>query len=284
MRIDNRGEAAGNTWSPARSRAADGGRPTGVSDRGRQQTALCARALVRRRTAGGGWDNGTVHWTGHPLLGLARAVGVPVRHASCHYPVPENVSWLPEFIPMRLDVNRYRTAKRESGEHADDKTSQPWNLAPSIARCRRHDASGRFGRWHSLGGPMSVLLLAIGLLLGPDSRWRARTIPGTPALCQCTVPINGVVNAVASRAATSTWAAASRASSASCEQRRALGRQHLVGARTGTGGGGGNAWSMRSPVSGGDVYVGGAFTTPGGISANQVAKWNGTTWSALGPA
>ena len=32
----------------------------------------------------------------------------------------------------------------------------------------------------------------------------------------------------------------------------------------------------------GNVYIGGAFTTAGGESANRVAKWNGTSWSALG--
>ena len=30
------------------------------------------------------------------------------------------------------------------------------------------------------------------------------------------------------------------------------------------------------------LYAGGAFTTAGGISANRIAKWNGTSWSALG--
>ncbi len=37
-------------------------------------------------------------------------------------------------------------------------------------------------------------------------------------------------------------------------------------------------------VSGGDVYVGGAFVTAGGIVANGIAKWNTltNTWSALG--
>ncbi|MBE2180549.1 MAG: hypothetical protein IAE97_08770, partial [Chthoniobacterales bacterium] len=35
-------------------------------------------------------------------------------------------------------------------------------------------------------------------------------------------------------------------------------------------------------VSGGDVYAGGWFTTAGGIEANRVAKWNGSSWSALG--
>jgi hypothetical protein len=30
-----------------------------------------------------------------------------------------------------------------------------------------------------------------------------------------------------------------------------------------------------------NVYVGGQFTTAGGISANRIAKWNGTSWSSL---
>jgi hypothetical protein len=32
----------------------------------------------------------------------------------------------------------------------------------------------------------------------------------------------------------------------------------------------------------GDIYATGNFTTIGGVAANRVAKWNGTTWSALG--
>ena len=35
-------------------------------------------------------------------------------------------------------------------------------------------------------------------------------------------------------------------------------------------------------VSGSDLYAGGLFTTAGGVSANYVAKWNGSSWSALG--
>lgn len=35
-------------------------------------------------------------------------------------------------------------------------------------------------------------------------------------------------------------------------------------------------------VSGTDLYVGGLFGTAGGIPANGIAKWNGTSWSALG--
>jgi len=35
-------------------------------------------------------------------------------------------------------------------------------------------------------------------------------------------------------------------------------------------------------VSGSNVYVGGNFTNAGGVSANNVAKWDGSGWSALG--
>jgi len=35
-------------------------------------------------------------------------------------------------------------------------------------------------------------------------------------------------------------------------------------------------------VSGTDVYAGGYFTTAGGSTANYIAKWDGSSWSALG--
>ncbi len=35
-------------------------------------------------------------------------------------------------------------------------------------------------------------------------------------------------------------------------------------------------------IVGNDVYVGGAFDTAGGVSASNIARWNGTTWAALG--
>jgi trimeric autotransporter adhesin len=34
--------------------------------------------------------------------------------------------------------------------------------------------------------------------------------------------------------------------------------------------------------SGPALYAGGSFTTAGGVSANRIAKWNGTSWSSLG--
>src|ERR1043166_4598902 len=37
-----------------------------------------------------------------------------------------------------------------------------------------------------------------------------------------------------------------------------------------------------SVVYNGALYVGGSFTTAGGSSANRVAKWDGTAWTALG--
>src|SRR5688500_16979329 len=35
-------------------------------------------------------------------------------------------------------------------------------------------------------------------------------------------------------------------------------------------------------VMNGELYAAGKFSTAGGTSANRVAKWNGTGWSALG--
>ena len=32
----------------------------------------------------------------------------------------------------------------------------------------------------------------------------------------------------------------------------------------------------------GNLYAGGDFTTAGGVSANSIAKWDGSSWSALG--
>src|SRR6185503_4451417 len=35
-------------------------------------------------------------------------------------------------------------------------------------------------------------------------------------------------------------------------------------------------------VSGTNLYAGGQFSTAGGITVNRIAKWNGSSWSALG--
>ena len=35
-------------------------------------------------------------------------------------------------------------------------------------------------------------------------------------------------------------------------------------------------------MSGTNLYAGGYFTTAGGVTANYIAKWNGSAWSALG--
>ncbi len=35
-------------------------------------------------------------------------------------------------------------------------------------------------------------------------------------------------------------------------------------------------------VSGGTLYAGGTFTNAGGVAANNIARWNGSSWSALG--
>ena len=53
------------------------------------------------------------------------------------------------------------------------------------------------------------------------------------------------------------------------------------------GGGGGalNAAVSALMVSGGDLYVGGAFTNAAGIAAaDRIARWNGSAWSAIGPS
>ena len=34
-------------------------------------------------------------------------------------------------------------------------------------------------------------------------------------------------------------------------------------------------------VSGNDLYAGGLFSMAGGTVANQIAKWDGSSWSAL---
>jgi hypothetical protein len=39
-------------------------------------------------------------------------------------------------------------------------------------------------------------------------------------------------------------------------------------------------WALA--VSGTNLYVGGGFTTAGEVTANYIAKWNGSAWSALG--
>src|ERR1017187_3785961 len=41
-----------------------------------------------------------------------------------------------------------------------------------------------------------------------------------------------------------------------------------------------SAWALA--VSGGTLYAGGYFTNAGGIAANDIAQWNGSSWSALG--
>ena len=41
-------------------------------------------------------------------------------------------------------------------------------------------------------------------------------------------------------------------------------------------------FSNSNQSSPGNVYVGGVFTTAGGVPVNGIAKWDGSNWSALG--
>ena len=43
-----------------------------------------------------------------------------------------------------------------------------------------------------------------------------------------------------------------------------------------------NAPVIALAVSGNELYAGGFFTTAGDSAANYIAKWNGSSWSALG--
>jgi hypothetical protein len=53
---------------------------------------------------------------------------------------------------------------------------------------------------------------------------------------------------------------------------------------SGMGGNGGDPPPSVSAlaVSGSNLYAGGGFTTAGGSAANSIAKWNGSSWTALG--
>jgi hypothetical protein len=44
----------------------------------------------------------------------------------------------------------------------------------------------------------------------------------------------------------------------------------------------GRVWAIEKSHIDQCIYVGGEFTTAGGVSANYIAKWDGSTWSALG--
>ncbi len=50
----------------------------------------------------------------------------------------------------------------------------------------------------------------------------------------------------------------------------------------GVGGGGVNAGVVFDDGSGSALYVGGNFTTAGGVAANSIAKWDGVRWTPVG--
>jgi len=56
-----------------------------------------------------------------------------------------------------------------------------------------------------------------------------------------------------------------------------MGWQRLVGRR-----GGVNNIVFDLCVSGTNLYAGGMFTSAGSVGASCIAKWNGSSWSALG--
>jgi hypothetical protein len=43
-----------------------------------------------------------------------------------------------------------------------------------------------------------------------------------------------------------------------------------------------NHWVQTLAAAGSYLYAGGSFTTAGGIAANHIAKWDGSSWTALG--
>src|SRR5205823_7712959 len=53
-----------------------------------------------------------------------------------------------------------------------------------------------------------------------------------------------------------------------------------LGSGVGISAGGGVVRALA--VAGGDLFAGGFFTRAGGNAANNVAKWDGTSWSSLG--
>jgi hypothetical protein len=55
-----------------------------------------------------------------------------------------------------------------------------------------------------------------------------------------------------------------------------------LGSGVGPGAGGTNGAVYAICVIGTNVYIGGSFLTAGGVNANNIAKWDGTTWSSLG--
>ncbi len=55
-----------------------------------------------------------------------------------------------------------------------------------------------------------------------------------------------------------------------------------VGTGIGSGSSRINALAVYNPGSGVSLYAAGSFGTIGGVSANNIARWNGSTWSSLG--
>src|SRR6266404_2094531 len=63
---------------------------------------------------------------------------------------------------------------------------------------------------------------------------------------------------------------------------------HSVNGQTGNWSSLGSSLGANGPVyatavdGAGNLYIGGAFTSVAGVTANGIAKWDGSSWSALG--
>lgn len=109
----------------------------------------------------------------------------------------------------------------------------------------------------------------------PDGVWSALGSSG----------VNGAVNAVLQAPDGSVYAAGSFVTASGTTVNGVAGWNPLTNtwSALGTGLTGGLATGYALAVApNGDIYLGGSFTAAGGTAAANIAKWNGSAWSALG--